>query len=244
MGNCAGLDEFMRQFRFMAEELYRITMPGRLVSMHCMDLPRTKERDGVIALSDFPSVIRQCLEDVGFYYHSKVCIWKDPVTAMQRTKAIGLLHKQIKKDSARSRQGIADYVVTVYKPGENPVPICHDDEEFPVSMWQRYASPVWMDIDQSRVLPYRGARSEKDERHICPLQLGVIERLIFLWSARGDLVFDPFTGVGSTGHEALRMGRRFIGTELKESYFKQAVKNLRTAEEVKAGQASLGLELE
>lgn len=229
MGNCKGDDEFYEHFKFLAKELYRVTMPGRLLTFHCMDLPLMKERDGVIGLKDFPAIVRQVFEDCGFIYHSKVTIWKNPVTEMQRTKALGLLHKQIRKDSAMSRQGIPDYIVTMRKPGENPERISHTHETFPVDVWQNYASPVWMDIKQSDTLQRKSARAEKDERHICPLQLEVIQRCIELWTNKGDIVFDPFAGIGSSPYVAVTMGRRGIGFELKESYYNQAVANLENA---------------
>lgn len=229
MGNSKGDDEFYNHFIFLAKELYRVTMPGRLLSFHCMDLPLMKERDGVIGLKDFPAIIRKIFEDCGFIYHSKVTIWKNPVTEMQRTKALGLLHKQIRKDSAMNRQGIPDYIVTVRKPGENPERISHTHESFPVDVWQNYASPVWMDIRQSDTLQKKSARDDKDERHICPLQLEVIQRCIELWTNPNDIVLDPFAGIGSVPYTAVKMGRRGIGVELKESYYKQAVNNLEIA---------------
>lgn len=229
MGNSKGDNEFYNHFIYLAKELYRITMPGRLLSFHCMDLPLMKERDGVIGLKDFPSIIRQIFEDCGFIYHSKVTIWKNPVTEMQRTKALGLLHKQIRKDSAMNRQGIPDYIVTMRKPGENPERISHTHETFPVDVWQNYASPVWMDIRQSDTLQKKSAREDKDERHICPLQLEVIQRCIELWTNPGDIVLDPFAGIGSVPYVAVTMGRRGIGVELKESYYKQAKNNLEIA---------------
>ena len=228
MGNSKGDDEFYNHFKFLAKELYRVTMPGRLLSFHCMDLPLMKERDGVIGLKDFPALVRQIFEDCGFIYHSKVTIWKNPVTEMQRTKALWLLHKQIKKDSSMSRQGIPDYIVTMRKPGENPEKITHTQESFPVDVWQNYASPVWMDIRQSDTLQKKSARSEKDERHICPLQLEVIQRCIELWTNPNDIVLDPFGGIGSVPYVALTMGRRGIGIELKESYYEQMKANLNT----------------
>ena len=229
MGNCKGDDEFMEHFKFLASELYRITMPGRLLSFHCMDLPLQKSRDGIIGLKDFPAILRQVFEDCGFIYHSKVTIWKNPVTEMQRTKALGLLHKQIRKDSSMSRQGLPDYIVTMRKPGDNEELIPHTHENFPVDVWQQYASPVWMDIRQSDTLQRTSARAEQDEKHICPLQLEVIQRCIELWTNPHDIVFDPFMGIGSTPYVALRMGRRGIGCELKGSYYEQAVANLTNA---------------
>jgi DNA modification methylase len=229
MGNSKGDDEFYTHFTFLAKELYRVTMPGRLLSFHCMDLPLMKERDGVIGLKDFPALVRQIFEDCGFIYHSKVTIWKNPVTEMQRTKALGLLHKQIRKDSSMSRQGIPDYIVTMRKPGENPEKISHTHESFPVDVWQHYASPVWMDIKQSNTLQKKSARTEKDERHICPLQLDVIQRCIELWTNEGDIVLDPFAGIGSSPYVALTLNRRGIGFELKQSYFEQMKNNLEIA---------------
>lgn len=229
MGNSKGDDEFYEHFVFLAKELYRITMPGRLLSFHCMDLPLMKERDGVIGLKDFPSIIRQVFEDCGFIYHSKVTIWKNPVTEMQRTKALGLLHKQIRKDSTMNRQGIPDYIVTMRKPGDNPERVEHTHETFPVDVWQNYASPVWMDIRQSDTLQKKSARDDKDERHICPLQLEVIQRCIELWTNPNDIVLDPFGGIGSTAYVSLTLGRRAISSELKESYFKQMKGNVEEA---------------
>jgi len=241
MGNSDG-DEFYNHFKFLVDEMFRITRPGRLLSFHCMNLPTSKQNDGYIGIKDFRGELIRMFIDSGWIYHSEVVIWKDPVTAMQRTKALGLLHKTIRKDSSMSRQGIPDYLVTMRKPGDNDKPIRHyrDDKEcnendgdsskiFPVDLWQRYASPVWMDINPSRTLQYRCARDNNDERHICPLQLDVIERAVELWSAKDDVVFSPFTGIGSEGYTALKMGRRFIGSELKESYYNIAKNNLEAA---------------
>lgn len=224
-----GDDEFYEHFKFLAKELYRVTMPGRLLSFHCMDLPLMKERDGVIGLKDFPALVRQIFEDCGFIYHSKVTVWKNPVTEMQRTKAFGLLHKQIRKDSTMNRQGIPDYIVTMRKPGDNLEKVSHTYETFPVDVWQNYASPVWMDIRQSDTLQKKSARAEKDERHICPLQLEVIQRCIELWTNPNDIVYDPFGGIGSTPYVALTLGRRAIASELKESYYHQMKANLELA---------------
>jgi len=229
MGNCNGSPEFFEHFRFLASELARVMVPGRNVSMHCMLLPTSKTRDGVIGLYDFRGDLIRSMESFGFVFHSEVVIWKDPVTAMQRTKALGLLHKQIRKDSAMSRQGIPDYVVTMRAPGDNPKPIAHDPDDFPVSLWQKWASPIWTDINPNDTLQRTSVRQERDERHICPLQLEVIRRCIGIWSNPGDLVLSPFAGVGSEGVEAVKWGRRYLGVELKESYFAQAVANLRDA---------------
>lgn len=238
MGNSRSDEEFFNHFFFLISELYRVLMPGRSVCVHCMNLPKTKQRDGVIGIRDFRGEVIRAFERVGFIYHSEVTIWKNPVTAMQRTKALGLLHKTIRKDSSMSRQGIPDYVVVMRKPGENPEQISHTPEEFPVSQWQEWASPVWMDITQSNTLNGRNAKDDDDERHICPLQLDVIERCIGLWSNPGDLVLSPFGGIGSEGYQSILMGREFIGIELKPSYFREAVKNLRAAE-VKAHEATI-----
>lgn len=256
MGNCKDDDEFASHFQFLIKELYRVLMPGRLLSFHCMNLPSSKQREGYIGIKDFRGDLIRAFQSEGFIYHSEVCIWKDPVTAMQRTKAIGLLHKQLMKDSALSRQGIPDYLVTMRKPGENPEPVegrleyyagtedtkppkSGDKTRDSINIWQRYASPVWMDINPSNTLQYQSARDNDDERHICPLQIEVIERGLQLWTNPGDVVLDPFTGIGSTGYVAYKMGRKFVGTELKESYYKAAVKNLESAVIEKSGQLSL-----
>jgi DNA modification methylase len=278
MGNCRTQEQFQEHFDFLITQLFRILKSGRLVSFHCMNLPSSKERDGYIGIKDFRGDLIRMFERHGFIYHSEVCIWKDPVTAMQRTKALGLLHKQIRKDSCMSRQGIPDYLVTMRKPGRNDAAVSGlleyfagdmNDEEFEVAcraayndqgqrterehmpyevfrsifIWQRYASPVWMDINPSDTLQYTSAREHRDERHICPLQLQVIERALQLWTNPRDLVFSPFAGIGSEGHEALRLGRRFLGFELKESYYKQACRNLEYAEKQAGAQASLFAEV-
>jgi DNA modification methylase len=231
MGNCSGSDQFLAHFKFLADELFRVVKPGRLVSVHCMDLPTSKTRHGHIGLQDFRGDIIRLFELAGFYFHSNVTIWKDPVLQMQRTKALGLLHRQLKKDSCMSRQGISDYLVTFRKPGENAEPVSHTGESFPVSRWQKWASPIWTDINPSDTLQFRSAREHKDEKHIAPLQLEVIRRAIYLWSNPGDLVYSPFAGIGSEGFVALQSGRRFVGAELKESYWRQAKLNLSTAKQ-------------
>lgn len=252
MGNCKNDEEFFCHFGFLIMELFRITKPGRLCSVHCMNLPTSKARDGWIGIRDFRGDIIRAFQSKGWLYASEVCIWKDPVTAMQRTKALGLLHKQLVKDSCMSRQGIPDYVCTFRKPGENPEPVAGQMEYFAgdpsmfqnsgnlsIDIWQRYASPVWMDIKPSRTLQKESAREDDDERHICPLQLDVIERCIQLWSNPGDVVFSPFAGIGSEGYVAVKMGRKFIGIELKPAYFKQAISNLAEAEQQAIPQPSI-----
>lgn len=235
MGNCKGDADFYEHFKFLIAELFRVIKPGRLVAFHCMNLPASKEKYGYIGIRDFRGELIRLFENEGWIYHSEVCIWKDPVTAMQRTKALGLLHKQIKKDSCMSRQGIPDYLVVMRKPGENPERVTHTNETFPVSQWQEYASPVWMDINPSNTLQRESAREDKDERHICPLQLDVIRRALRLWSNPNDIVLSPFAGIGSEGYVSIQDGRRFIGVELKESYYKQAVANLKKAEKIQCG---------
>lgn len=260
MGNSKDSEEFRKHYEFLVKEQFRTMMPGRLISIHCMDIPLMKERDGVIGLRDFPAILREMYEDAGFIYHSKVTIWKDPLIEATRTKALGLMHKQLVKDSAMCRQGLPDYLLTMRKPGDNPEPIAHPDglthyvgtdepdapkkepelknsrihknispsREDPVyshHVWRRYASPVWMDIRQTNTLQYQSARDEKDERHIAPLQLDVIERAIQLWSNPGDTVLSPFGGIGSEGYVAVKMGRKSVSIELKDSYYRQNVRN-------------------
>lgn len=228
MGNCKDDEEFAAQLKFLIAELFRVIKPGRNVSFHCMNLPTTKMRQGFIGLRDFRGTLIRAFQDAGFIYHSEVCIWKNPVVAMQRTKALGLLHKTIRENSTMSRMGLPDYVVTMRKPGEAAERVTHGDD-LPVLMWQKYASPIWDDINQSRTLNKLPARDENDEKHMCPLQLDVIERCIHLWTNKGDLVFSPFTGIGSEGYTAVKMGRRFVGTELKPQYWELACQNIADA---------------
>lgn len=227
LGNSKNKHEFYEHFEFIVNELYRVLMPGRLMAVHCMNLPTSKSRDGFIGIDDFRGDLIRLYEKAGFIYHSEVCIWKDPVIAMQRTKALGLLHKQIKKDSAMCRQGIPDYLVVMRKPGDNPEPVTHTNESFPVEIWQKYASPIWTDINPSDTLQYRSARDNEDEKHICPLQLTVIRRALNLWTNPNDVVLTPFMGIGLEVVTALENGRRAVGVELKDSYYKQAEKNAR-----------------
>lgn len=258
MGNSKSSSEFWTHYKFLISEQFRVMMPGRLVAIHCMNLPTSKQKHGYIGIRDFRGEIIRSYSEAGFYYHSEVCIWKDPVVAMQRTKALGLLHKQLKKDSTMSRQGIPDYLVVMRKPGENPEPVSGaldhfvgddvprhfkpvdyddgrrayvraNDNATPIDIWQRYASPIWMDINQTNTLNYRPGRDNDDERHIAPLQLDVIERALQLWSNPGDTVWSPFAGIGSEGYVAIQLGRKFIGAELKASYYQLAVKNLDSA---------------
>lgn len=222
MGNAASDEEFFQHYGFLLPHLFRLTKPGRLSAVHCSDLPLQKWRDGVIGIKDFSGAIVRAHEAAGWILHSRITIWKDPVVEMQRTKALGLLHQQLLKDSGRSRAGMPDYLLVFRKDGDNAEPISHAKADFPVTQWQEWASPVWMTVDQTNVLNVRASKDHGDERHICPLQLDVIERALTLWSNRGDTVLSPFAGIGSEGVCSLRAGRRFIGTELKRTYFQQA----------------------
>jgi DNA modification methylase len=234
MGNCKDDKEFAAQMKFLIDELFRVIKPGHNVSFHCMNLPTTKMRQGFIGLRDFRGDLIRAFQDAGFIYHSEVCIWKDPVVAMQRTKALGLLHKTIRENATMSRMGLPDYVVTMRKPGDIEERVTHGDD-LPVAMWQKYASPIWDDIDQSRTLNKLPARDENDTKHMCPLQLDVIERCIHLWTNPGDMVFSPFTGIGSEGFTAIKMGRKFIGAELKPQYWELACKNIEDAKQDQKG---------
>ena len=230
MGNCKNYNEFFEHFNFLTPELNRVMIQGRLVAVHCMDLPIQKGKEGYIGLRDFSGMLIKNFQDNGFIYHSRITIWKDPVVEMQRTKALGLLHKQLKKDSSMSRVGNPDYVLLFRKQGDNPIPIKQD---ISVDLWQKYASPVWFDINQTNTLQKESAREDQDEKHICPLQLDVIERLITLYSQKGEMILSPFAGIGSEGYTAIRLDRNFTGFELKESYYKQALANLNNACELK-----------
>ncbi|MDP2618599.1 MAG: site-specific DNA-methyltransferase [Hyphomicrobiales bacterium] len=225
MGNSTD-EEFAEHYRFLVRDKFRITKPGRLTAVHCSDLPMTKWKDGAIGIKDFSGDIIRAHADAGWIMHSRRTIWKSPVTEMTRTKHVGLLYKQLRKDSSKSRGGMPDYLMTFIKPGENADPIEHTPEEFPLDQWQEWASPVWMTIDQSNVLNVQAAREASDERHLCPLQLDVIERAVTMWSNPGDVVLSPFAGIGSEGVTALRLKRRFLGVELKEAYWRQACRFL------------------
>ena len=235
MGNCRTDAEFFEHFGYLIDELMRVMQPGRDVSFHCMLMPTSKERDGYIGLRDFRGDLIRAFQARGFIFHSEVVIWKDPVTAMQRTKALGLLHKTVRGNASMSRQGIPDYLVTMRAPGDPISRVQHDADDYPVSKWQEVASPVWMNINPSETLQYRSAREHDDERHIAPLQLEVIRRGIELWTNPGDIVLSPFAGIGSEGFVALQMGRKFIGAELKASYYQQAARNLAAAKRETAG---------
>lgn len=238
MGNCRTDAEFYDHMGYLVDELIRVIQPGRNVSFHCMLLPTSKERDGYIGLKDFRGDLIRLFQKRGFVFASEVVIWKDPVTAMQRTKALGLLHKTVRENASMSRQGIPDYLVTMRAPGDAVERVKHNPEQYPVDKWQRVASPIWTDINPSDTLQYQSAREHDDERHICPLQLEVIRRGIDLWTNPGDVILSPFAGIGSEGHVSLQMGRKFIGVELKESYYRQAALNL--AQAVKGTQDLFG----
>ena len=260
MSNVKSYKDFFDHFEFLVKELMRLIMPGRVVAVHCMDLMMFKRDGNEIGLRDFSGDLLRCFQDHGFIYHSRHCVWKDPLIAATRTKAIGLAHKQIVKDSAICRTGLPDYILAVRKPGENPNPIRHpkgftqycgsrsvphdldkwiDSDEPRINkrshwIWQQYASPVWFDIRQSRVLPFREAKDEDDTKHICPLQLGVIRRLVKLYTNPGEVVFSPFAGIGSEGYESIKLGRRFYGCEIKPEYIKAAKANMKRAEKIAA----------
>ena len=257
MGNSTD-EQFYEHFDFLAPEMLRVTIPGRLCTIHCADIPAMKERDGYMGLKDYPGELRRIMEYHGWTLHSRHVIWKDPLIEATRTKALGLAHKQVVKDSSRCRAGIPDMLLTFQKPGENSFPIsrgrgfeeyigerpeprepkndCHSDNKYSHMVWQRYASPVWMDINQTDTLNARLAREKDDERHICPLQLPVIARCLELWSLPGETVASWFAGIGSEGYQSLLMGRKFVGVELKGSYFKVMARYLRScAKSSKAG---------
>lgn len=230
MGNSKDYKEFFIAFKYLVKELYRVMWSGRNVAVHCMDLPIQKGKEGYIGLRDFSGMILEAFTEAGFIYHSRVTIWKNPVTEMQRTKALGLLHKQVKKDAAMCRVGIPDYLMVFRKDGEHEHPVQCD---ISVDIWQKYASPVWMDINYSNTLNCKSGREQSDERHICALQLDTINRAIHLWSNPGDTVLTPFMGIGSEVYEAIKIGRKGIGFELKDSYFAEAVKNIKHIEQQK-----------
>lgn len=227
MGNSASDEEFYDHYAYLIAEKLRVTKPGRLTAVHCSDLPMTKWRDGHVGIKDFSGQIIRLHQEAGWILHSRRTIWRDPVVEMTRTKHVGLLYKQLRSDSAKSRGGMPDYLMTFVKPGENESPITHTPDDFPLDQWQEWASPVWMTVSQTNVLNVKAARSENDEKHLCPLQLDVIERALVMWSNVGDTVLSPFMGIGSEGYESLKLGRKFVGVELKESYWRQACENLR-----------------
>lgn len=229
MGNSTD-EQFTEHYGYLVKEKYRLTKPGRLTAVHCSDLPMTKWKDGAVGIKDFSGDIIRLHQDAGWIFHSRRTIWKCPVVEMTRTKHVGLLYKQLQKDSSKSRGGMPDYLLTFIKPGENAAHIKHTPESFPLEQWQEWASPVWTTVQQSNVLNVKAAKSANDERHLCPLQLDVIERALIMWSNAGDTVLSPFMGIGSEGYCSLKAGRKFIGTELKEQYWRQACEYLKGAD--------------
>jgi hypothetical protein len=275
MGNCADDAEFFEHFGYLIPELYRVTIPGRLCAIHCKDLPRYRGTHGEAGLRDFPGMVIAAFEKHGWTFHSRVTVWKCPVTERERTNNNGLLHKTVMRDSSQIRQGMADYVIVLRKPPAegsdgnlSAVPIerpnglerwvgepdldprttdmhpskyaRHGKAGKPsVELWRRYAEPVWWDIDQTDVLNFEMARGHADEKHICPLQLGLIRRCIYLWTLPGDVVLSPFAGIGSEGVVAVEEDRKFIGVELNQNYFGHACRYIQQAEDSKGAQMSL-----
>ena len=226
MGNSSTDGEFAEHYAYMVREKLRVTRPGRLTAVHCSDLPMTKWKDGAVGIKDFSGDIIRIHQAAGWIYHSRRTIWRCPVVEMTRTKHVGLLYKQLRKDSTKSRGGMPDYLMTFIKPGDNDHPVEHTPEDFPLSQWQEWASPVWMSVDQTNVMKVKGSKDQDDERHLCPLQLDVIERALVMWSNEGDVVLSPFMGIGSEGYMTLKAHRKFVGVELKETYWRQACEHL------------------
>ena len=231
MSNCSNHKQFIRNFRYMLKELYRVMKPGRIVAIHCMDLTTNIGRDGYLSVIDLGGVIIRLMQRLGFYYHTPITIWKNPVVEVTRTKNIQLLYHQFCKDASISRTSLPDRLLVFRKLGKNEEPITHDKKELSPEDWGKLASPVWMDINQTNTL--NSKKEEGDEKHISCLQLDVIERAITLWSNKGDIIFDPFMGIGSTGYQSIKMDRKTIGIELKEEWFNQSVANLKNAENSK-----------
>jgi DNA modification methylase len=229
MGNSSTDGEFAEHYAYMVREKLRVTRPGRVTAVHCSDLPMTKWKDGAVGIKDFSGDIIRIHQEAGWIYHSRRTIWRCPVVEMTRTKHVGLLYKQLRKDSTKSRGGMPDYLLTFIKPGDNEFLVSHTPEEFPLSQWQEWASPVWMNVDQTNVMKVRGTKDNEDERHLCPLQLDVIERALVMWSNEGDVVLSPFMGIGSEGFMTLKSRRKFVGIELKETYWRQACQHLEGA---------------
>ena len=227
LGNSKDRDQFIEHYRFIVDEMLRVTKPGRLSVVHCQQLSTTKATHGVVGLTDFRGDLIRAHTAAGWIFHGEVTIDKDPQAQAIRTKAHGLMFQTLNKDSAKSRPAFADYLLMFKKPGENEVPVkpeCDNEQ------WIQWARPVWYDIKETHTLNTGVAKDDADERHICPLQLGLIERCVRLWSNRGETVVSPFGGIGSEGHEAVKLGRKFVGCELKPSYWKTAVRNLERAE--------------
>jgi len=253
MGNCASDEEFAQHYGYLLDAMFKALRPGRMCCVHISDLPARKSREGFIGLRDLSGDVIRAHTAAGFHYVSRITIWKDPVTEMQRTKSHGLLYKNIREDSSRNRVGMPDYVLVFRRPATTKaeeaamVKVSHTPEQFPLNQWQQWASPiwrtngdtgfsmtplpVWWNVDQSRTLNARKARADHDEKHMCPLQLDVIERLCGLYSNPGEVVLSPFGGVGSEGVGVLTLDRRYVGVELKREYWTAAVANLRHVED-------------
>lgn len=229
MGNVANDAAFLESYRHIATEITRTLRPGRNIAVHCADLPSFLWKSGRKGMRDFPGLLIKAHEDAGLWYSGRITVWKDPVTEMQRTKAERLLYKNIRENAGVCSVGNPDYILLFHKDGrehDDRVAVVHKPDEFPVEQWQRWASPVWMDIDQTRTLNVREGREESDERHMCPLQLDTIERLVTLWTNPGEVVFSPFGGIGSEPYGALTLGRKGIAIELKRSYWTLGCRNL------------------
>lgn len=227
LGNSGSREEFFEHYEFIIREQLRVTKPGRHAVVHVQQIALTKANHGVVGLTDFRGEVIRAFMDVGWIFHGEVTIDKDPQAQAIRTKAQALMFVQLERDSSKSRPALADYLLIFRKPGENAVPVspeCTRDE------WIEWARPVWYGIKETNTLNVRVAREEEDERHICPLQLDLIERAVRLWSNRSELVLSPFAGIGSEGYVAVQHGRRFVGVELKPSYWRTATTNLATAQ--------------
>jgi DNA modification methylase len=264
VSNCRSYEEFFQHYEFIVKELFRLTLPGRMTAVHCMDVP--SGNTGTDTLMDFPGDIIRLHNRLGFDYVARYHVWKEPLTVRNRTMVKALAHKGIVEDSSRCTVASADYLLVFRRRGKNPIPITHPsglleyagEREIPKELlrykgwtgnqienryshwiWRQYASAFWDDVRLDRVLPYREARDEEDEKHVHPLQLDVIDRCVTLWSNEGETVFTPFMGVGSEVYGAVRNGRKGIGVELKPSYFRQSVKNVREALKDRTSEQSL-----
>ena len=227
LGNSATDDQFWQHFGFISSELIRVMKPGRNVCVHVAQIPSQKAKDGVIGLKDFRGDTIRHFQSAGFVYHGEVCIDKDPQAQAIRTKSKGLLFTQMHKDSLWSRPALADYILIFRAPGESAVPVKPDITN---NEWIEWARPIWYGIRETDTLNVAEGREAEDERHICPLQLGTIERCVRLWSNKGETVLSPFAGIGSEGFVSVKQWRRFVGVELKPSYWRAGVRNLRRAE--------------
>ena len=267
LSNCKDYTQFFDHYAFVVRELFRLTVPGRMTAVHCMDVP--SGNSGTDYLIDFPGDIIRLHEKEGFRFIARYAIWKEPLAVRNRTMAKNLAHKTIVDDSSRCSVASADYLLVFRKKGQNPIPIAHPnglmeyagERQIPHELlpyrgwkgnqienryshwiWRQYASAFWDDIRIGRVLPFKAARDSEDEKHVHPLQLDVIDRVMVLWSNPGETVLTPFMGVGSEVYGALCAGRKAIGIELKPSYYRQALKNVAAAHEGKGDDSQVGLE--